>query len=37
MNIPDLKPLIHNIIALAEHELDFDHLRQLKNAFSQTY
>jgi histone acetyltransferase (RNA polymerase elongator complex component) len=36
MNILDLKPLIHNIIALAEHELDFDHLRQLKNEFSQT-
>lgn len=35
MNKLDLKPLIHNIIALEEHELDFDHLRQLKNEFSQ--
>lgn len=35
MNELDLKPLIHNIIALEAHELDFDHLRQLKNEFSQ--
>jgi len=32
----DLKPLIHDIIALESHELDFDHVRGCKNAFSQT-
>lgn len=35
MNDLDLKPLIHAIIALEEHELNFDRLRQCKNEFSQ--